>query len=157
MTYFPHDAMDVVEPDELRHLPVALNTTPPDYAFRRSMEAIEIGLAAAAAVGAIQLAAGVATPPDSQLPSWLHSWVWPAIWLLATVCVPSAFAAIALLRRANLGPSLVLVAAALLGIELIVQIPFVGLNWLQLVVALCGATAAAMAVVVRITTRTSKE
>ena len=152
MTYFPHDVLDVIEPEEpsAQQLSAAV-TSLPEYAFRRSMGAIEIALAAAAAVGVVQLGAGIATPPDSQLPFGLDSWAWPAVWLFATVCVPSVVAAVALSRRARSGPSLVIVATVLLAIELLVQIPFVGLNWLQLVVALVGATAATMAVVARTT------
>lgn len=150
MTYFPHDVMDLVEPDEAELLRVAQPASAPStYRFRRSMTAIEIALAAAAAVGAVQLITNVATPPDDQLPYGLHSWAWPAVWLLATVCAPAAVAAVALSRRASVGPSLVLVATALLGGELLVQIPFIGLSWLQLAVGLLGACAAAMAIVAR--------
>ena len=150
MTYFPHDVMDLVQPEQLDHLPISESATAPrDYPFRRSMDVIELVLATAAAVGAIQLGAGFVTPPDSELPFGLHSWFWPAMWLLATVCVPSLLAAAALSRRAASGPALVLTATVLLAVELLVQIPFVGLSWLQLIVALLGASAAAMAVVAR--------
>lgn len=149
MTYFPHDVLDLVV-DESDHLQIS-ETGPArrEYRFRRSMSAFEIVLATAALVGAVQLFADVATPPDSQLPFGLHSWVWPAVWLLATVCVPSALAAVALVRRSRSGPSFVLAATCLLGVELVVQIPFIGLSWLQLVVGLPGACAAAMAIAAR--------
>jgi len=155
MTYFPHDVMDIVEPTEPDLLEVGpLRPAPADYAFRRSMTVIEITLATAAAIGAVLFFADVAVPPDDQLPSGLDNWVWPAIWLIGTVCVPSAIAAIALSRRASSGPLLVLLATALLGVELVVQIPFVGLSWLQLLVALSGVSAAVMAIVARGSTRT---
>jgi hypothetical protein len=150
MTYFPHDVMDIIEPDEADHPRITQSALPP-YRFRRSMAAIEIALAAASAVGAVQLFADVATPPDDQLPLGLRSWAWPAVWLLATVCVPAALAAIALTRRAPSDPAVVLAATGLLGVELVVQIPFVGLSWLQLAVGLLGAGAAAKAIVARTT------
>ena len=150
MTYFPPDLMDIVVPEELDHQQISeTSAAPGDYPFRQLMNIIEIVLGAGAAAGAMQLLAGVATPPNDQLPFGLHSWTWPAVWLLATVCVPSVVAAVALSRRSASGPALVLVATVLLGVELLVQIPFIGLSWLQLVVGMLGASAAGMAIVAR--------
>lgn len=155
MTYFPHDVLDMVEAT-----PLEVSTTAPprtEYAFRRSMGVIEVVLAAAATVGVVQLLADVGAPPDSDIPFGLHSWIWPAIWLLVMVLLPSAHAAFALLRRWGSGPALVLMASALLAVELLVQIPFVGPSWLQLGVGLLGASAATMAVRARASTRSRSQ
>ena len=94
--------------------------------------------------GAISLIAGVGTPPVEWIePLGLTSWVLPGLWLLASVAGPSAVAVVLAWRRSPSTPTAVLVASALLAVELLVQIPFVGLSVLQ---AVFGAVAVAMAV-----------
>ena len=57
--------------------------------WRKTLAGLESALALAALAGSIQLAAGIATPPDSDLPPGLSSWALPAAWHFATVAVPS--------------------------------------------------------------------
>ena len=95
--------------------------------------------------GSIQLLAGVATPPVSVLsPLGFSSWTLPAGWLFLSVAVPSGLAARLAWRRSAWAPVAVLRASALLVIELLVQIPFLGFSILQLIF---GAVAIGMAVV----------
>ena len=113
------------------------------WRYRRSFILIESLVAAGAVVGALQLATGTATPPVSDLkPLGLTSWTLPAVWLFASVAMPSSVAAWMAWRRARSTPNVVLFASAALGIELIVQMPFVGPSWFQLIF---GALAIAMA------------
>jgi hypothetical protein len=103
-------------------------------------------MAVAALGGGVMLAANLGAPPVEWLePLGLSSWVLPGVWLTASVAVPSAAAACLAVRRSPLTPPAVLVASALLGVELLVQIPFVGVNGLQGAMALVGATAAGLA------------
>ena len=85
---------------------------------------------------------------DDLAPLGLDSWVLPGIWLMASVVVPSTVAAVAVWRDDRRAGSLALLAAALLGVELAVQIPFVGLSVLQVVLALVGAVVAVLAVTI---------
>jgi hypothetical protein len=62
-----------------------------------------------------------------------------------TVCLPATAAAVAVAQRRSWAPIAVLIASAALAVELVVQIPFVGTNWLQAAVAVLGATAALLA------------
>lgn len=117
-------------------------TTRTDLPLRRTFIGAESALAVAGAAGAVQLAAGVATPPVESLPFGLRSWVLPGAWLFATVAVPSASAAVLAWRRSPRTPTAVLVGSALLGVELVVQIPFVGPSPLQ---AVFGAAAIGLA------------
>jgi hypothetical protein len=99
------------------------------------------------AAGTVQLLAGIATPPDSALDPFerfgVSGWELPALWLFASVAVPSAVAAAAALHGSPRTPQWVLLASALLAVELLVQMPFLGLNVLQ---AVFGTVAVAMAV-----------
>lgn len=149
MSYFPHDTMDIVQPDEPELLEETQIVGPARYPFRWSMNVIEMLLAIGSGIGAALLIADVGTPPDSDLPLDLHGWTLPAVWLLVMVFLPSVVAVLAVSKRDPSGPAAVLGASALLGVELLVQIPFVGLSWLQLIAAVLGASAAAMAVVAR--------
>ncbi|MFN8170766.1 MAG: hypothetical protein U0R65_02760 [Candidatus Nanopelagicales bacterium] len=112
------------------------------YPLRRTIIGVEAALALAGAAGAVQLVAGVATPPDSALPMGLTSWALPGAWLFATVAVPSAAAAALAARRSPHAPTAVLVGSGLLALELVVQIPFVGPSALQ---AVFGTVAAGLA------------
>jgi hypothetical protein len=90
-------------------------------------------VAAAGIAGSVQLWTGTNTPPSSDLPFGFTSWVLPGCWLLATVGLPAAIAGWLAYRRARLAPVAVLVAASTMLLEVLVQIPFIGLSWLQLV------------------------
>ena len=113
---------------------------------RRSLLTIESAMAVFGLGGGVMLMLGRGTPPIEWLaPLGLTSWVLPGVWLTASVAVPSAAAAYLAFRRSPRTPPAVLVASALLGIELLVQIPFLGVNGLQAVMALIGGTAAGLA------------
>ena len=116
-----------------------------DYPFRRIIVVIETLVGLGGLAGSIQLLAGVATPPVSTLSLLgLSSWTLLAGWLFLSVAIPSGLAAWLAWRRSAWAPPAVLVASALLATELLVQIPFLGLNILQLIF---GAVAVGMAVV----------
>lgn len=108
------------------------------WPLRRTLLLGEGAVSAAAAVGVLQLLAGIATPPPESLPPGLGDWTLPALWLFGTVTVPSAAAAYLAFRRSARAPQVALAATCLLLLEVIVQIPFLGLNVLQPVVALAG-------------------
>jgi len=113
--------------------------------WRRTIIAVESLVCLAAVEGAVQLFAGIATPPDSRLPFGLTNWVLPGLWLLGSVAAPSGAAALMAVRRSAHAPQAVLVASMLLVVELVVQIPFLGASWLQAgftVVALAMAATA---------------
>ena len=116
-----------------------------DYPFRRIIVVIETLVGLAGLAGSIQLLAEVATPPMPTLnPLGLSTWELPAAWLLLSVAIPSGLVAWLAWRRSAWAPPAVLLASALLATELLVQIPFLGLNILQLIF---GAVAVGMAVV----------
>jgi hypothetical protein len=103
------------------------------WPHRRTLLVVEVLVAAAAVEGGLQLMFDAATPPDADLPGPLDSWVLPGLWLLASVAVPSAIAAVLLRNRSPHAPLAVLLAAAALAVELLVQIPFLGPSVLQAV------------------------
>jgi hypothetical protein len=116
-----------------------------DYLFRWTIVITESMVGLAGLVGSLQLLAGVATPPVSTLsPLGLSSWTLPAGWLFLSVAIPSGIAAWLAWRRSAWAPPAVLLASAFLAMELLVQIPFLGLNILQLIF---GAVAVGMAAV----------
>ena len=118
----------------------------PTRRHRRSLVAIESTMAVAGLGGGIMLVSGYGTPPVEALaPLGLSSWVLPGVWLTASVAVPSALAAALAWRGSPWTPRAVMVASALLGVELLVQIPFLGVNGLQAAMALVGGTAATLA------------
>lgn len=122
------------------------------YPFRRTIVAVESLVGLGGLAGSIQLLAGLATPPVSVLsPLGLSSWALPAGWLFLSVAVPSGLAAWLAWRRSVWAPPAVLLASALLATELLVQIPFLGFNPLQLIF---GAVAISMAVVGLLARRT---
>ena len=91
------------------------------YPFRRAIIVIETFVALGGLAGSIQLLAGVATPPVSALgPLGFSSWTLPAGWLFLSVAVPSGLAAWLAWRRSAWAPAAVLLASALLVIELLV-------------------------------------
>lgn len=97
--------------------------------------AVLAGLTSTAAwIGTAQLVLGVYTPPVADLePLGLHSWLLPGLWLAASVAVPCLVVAVMAARRSPRTGWAALVAAALLVVELVVQVPFVGLDPLQAV------------------------
>jgi hypothetical protein len=104
------------------------------YPSRAVFVTVESLVALGGAAGAVQLATGTFTPPVSDLePLGLTSWVLPGVWLFASVAVPSGAAAWLAWQRSPRAPVAVLVASGLLGVELLVQIPFVGPSALQAV------------------------
>ena len=113
------------------------------YPHRTLLASAESLLALAGAAGAVQLWEGTYAPPvDDIAPLGLRSWRLPAVWLFASVAVPSATAAVLLYRRSPSAPTAVLVASGLLATELAVQIPFVGPSGLQ---AAFGSVSAGLA------------
>jgi hypothetical protein len=115
------------------------------------------GLVAVGGIGGtVQLLTGTAAPPVEDLePLGLTSWVLPGLWLFASVAVPSMVAAWLAWRRSPRAPAAVLVASALLAVELLVQIPFVGPSVLQAVFGAIAIMLAVLAIVARPTWRPS--
>lgn len=111
--------------------------------YRRVFVGVESVVALAGLGGAIQLIAGIFTPPVDDLPLGLSSWVLPGFWLLGTVAVPAAVTAWLAYRRSPYAPIAVFVAACTMAVEVAVQIPFIGPSWLQ---AIFGGLAAVLAV-----------
>ena len=113
--------------------------------LRRTIVVVESLVSLGGLAGSIQLLAGAATPPVSALsPLGLSSWRLPAAWLFLTVAVPSGLAALLAWRRSVWTAPAVLLASTLLAIELLVQLPFLGFNTLQLIF---GTVAIGMAIV----------
>jgi len=111
-----------------------LDITTSEFPHRILFVVVESLIAIGGAAGAVQLMTGTFVPPVSDLePLGLSSWVLPGVWLFATVAVPSGWAAWSAWRRSAATPTVVLVAAALLLVEVTVQIPFVGPSALQAV------------------------
>ena len=116
----------------------------PGHRFRAVFIVVWAFTCLGAVGGAVSLIAGAGTPPVEWIePLGLTSWVLPGLWLLASVAVPSAVVVALAWRRSPRTPAAVLVASALLAVELLVQIPFVGPSVLQ---AVFGAIAVSMAV-----------
>jgi hypothetical protein len=99
----------------------------------------------AGVAGGGQLLAGIATPPDADLPPHLSTWALPAVWLLASVALPSAVASWLAWHRSRHAPAAAMVASAGLAVELAVQVPFIGFSGLQLVFGSAAATIALVA------------
>ncbi len=118
----------------------------PSRRHRRTLLAMESAMAAFGLGGGIMLMSGNGTPPVEAISSLgLSSWVLPGVWLTASVAIPSAGAAYLAWRGSQWTPRAVMVASGLLAVELLVQIPFLGVNGLQAAMALIGGTAAALA------------
>jgi hypothetical protein len=130
----------LVDPSE-----TALSTS--SYPHRAVLTTAETLVAVAGAAGAVQLWEGTYAPPVEDIePLGLTTWRVPAVWLFATVAVPSATAACLLYRRSPSAPTAVLVASGLLVTELAVQVPFVGPSSLQAVFGSVSAGLAGLAV-----------
>ena len=121
---------------------VASPTSRTPAPWRRTLLGLTTFTALGAWVGAAQLLTGTFTPPVSDLePLGLTSWTLPGIWLLASVAMPCTVAAVLAGRGSPRYPVASLMAGVLLVVELLVQIPFVGLDPLQ---AVMGAVALAV-------------
>ena len=119
--------------------------TTPARPFRRTLVVAETCIALGALMGTFMLVAGVGTPPLSAIDViGLESWVLPGVWLFVSVAVPSATAAWLAARGSRHAPDAVLVASALLVVELAVQLPFLGFSLFPLVF---GVLAVVLAVV----------
>ena len=113
-------------------------------------------MAVGAVGGTVQLITGTAAPPVEDLePLGLTSWVLPGLWLFASVAVPSTVAAWLAWRRSPRAPAAVIMASALLAVELLVQIAFVGPSVLQAVFGTVAIVLAGLALVARPTWRPS--
>jgi hypothetical protein len=128
--------------------PGAASSTPSGdgrgHPFRTTILVLELILLIGGISGTVQLMTGTATPDVGVLaPLGLTSWRLPALWLFLTVVVPASWAAWLAWRRSPLAPTAVLLGAATLAIELIVQIPFLGWSVLQ---AVFGAMAASLVI-----------
>jgi len=118
----------------------------PKRRHRRTLLTMESAMAVFGLGGGIMLISGHGTPPVEAISSLgLSSWVLPGVWLTASVAIPSALAANLASRGSPWTPRAVMVASGLLAVELLVQVPFLGVNGLQAAMALIGGTAAALA------------
>jgi hypothetical protein len=128
----------------------------PRHRFRWVFVILEGLIAIGGLAGTWQLINGTFAPPVEDLePLGLTSWVLPGVWLFASVAVPSTLAAWLAWRRSPYAPTAVLVASALLAVELLVQIPFVGPSALQAVFGTLAIVLAVLAFVARPTWRRS--
>ena len=121
--------------------------------WRRTLGWLAGVTSVAAAAGAVQLVSGIYTPPVEDLePLGLHSWGFPGVWLGLSVTGPCATAAWLSLRgEPRVGLASVW-AGLLLLLELVVQIPFVGLDPLQ---AVMGSVAVLLLVLGNLSRRAS--
>lgn len=104
--------------------------------WRRTLGVTSALTSAAAIVGSVQLATGAFTPPVSDLePLGLNSWVLPGLWLAAVVALPCAITTVTAWECSRWLGLAAITSGALLLVELGVQIPFVGLDPLQGVMA----------------------
>jgi len=110
------------------------------YPLRKTLLAVESIVALAALEGAVQLAVGASTPPSTDLPFGLHSWLLPGLWLFGSVAVPYAVAAVLAFHRDARAPTAAQIAGAALILELLSQIPFLGFSVLQPVLAVASVT-----------------
>lgn len=110
-------------------------------AWRRTLGAVAALTGAAAAVGSVQLLTGTFTPPVSDLrPLGLESWVLPGLWLAASVGVPCTVTAVLAWRGSRWLGIAAIEAGLLLAVELVVQLPYVGRDPLQAVMAVVAGT-----------------
>lgn len=121
--------------------------------WRRTLGWLAGVTSVAAAAGAVQLVTGFYTPPVEDLePLGLRSWVLPGVWLGLSVAAPCAVVACLALRRDPRVGLASVVAGLLLLLELVVQIPFVGLDPLQ---AVMGSVAVLLLVLGTLSRRAS--
>lgn len=113
------------------------------YPFRRTFTATEAVIGVSALAGTWMLLTDTYTPDVAVLePLGLDSWALPGVWLFASAAAPALTAAWLAWRKSDLAPAAVLAASGLLAVELLAQIPFLGLDPLQ---AIMGVPAVAMA------------
>src|ERR671913_205093 len=92
------------------------DTASPIRPHRRTFIIVESLVALSGLAGAVQLMAGVATPPDSALPLGLSSWVLPGFWLFGTVALPAAIAVLLAYRRSPYAPLAVVLASVTMAV-----------------------------------------
>jgi len=120
------------------------------YPFRRTFVVAEALIGGSGLAGTWQLLEGRWTPPVSALePLGLHSWRLPGVWLFSSVAVPAGVATWLAWTRHEQAPAAVLAASGLLGVELAVQVPFLGLHPLQAVYGAPALALGALAVLAR--------
>lgn len=120
--------------------------TAQQYPFRRTFIVGEALISVAGLGGAWQLVTQTYVPDVAVLaPIGLESWTLPGLWLFATTAAPAGTAAWLAWRRSDRTPSAVLVASGLLALELLVQIPFLGVHPLQAVFGVPAVALAALA------------
>jgi hypothetical protein len=113
--------------------------------LRRTLVAVQAVLATCGAAGALQLGLGIATPPISTIEGiGLTSWDLPALWLFTTVAVPAGVGALFAWRGVSVAPLAAVVTGVALLVELLVQMPFLGLNVLQAVFGLVAISLMAL-------------
>jgi len=145
MLTLPHRQIPSADPT-----PTSASTQTPTRPFRWTMAVAEAFVALGALMGTVMLVAGVNTPPLSAIDAiGLESWVLPGLWLLVSVAAPSATAAWLAFRGSRHAPRAVLVASALLLVELAVQVPFLGFSLFQLVFAALAVVLAVVALTAR--------
>lgn len=128
-------------------VPAATRTRTP---FRWVFVAVDTFILVGALVGAVQLWTGTFAPPVSDLePLGLDTWRLPAVWLFASVAVPSAVVVVGALRRWHRTPEAAMVASVLLLVEVTVQIPFVGPSVLQAVMGGLAVLVGVLAILAR--------
>lgn len=102
------------------------------YPYRTTFVAAEGLIAVSGLIGTALLATNTFVPDVAVLePLGLHSWTLPGVWLFASVTLPSSIACWAAARHDPRAPEAVAVASALLLLELLVQLPFLGFDPLQ--------------------------
>jgi hypothetical protein len=113
------------------------------YPFRRTFVATEAVIGVSALAGTWMLLTDTYTPDVAVLePLGLDSWTLPGVWLFASAAAPALTAAWLAWQKSGLAPAAVLTASSLLAVELLAQIPFLGLDPLQ---AFMGVPAVVMA------------
>jgi hypothetical protein len=127
------------------------SATPParqattSWPYRRLLMVVEGLISLSALAGSVQLMVSGGGPFDADLPLGLPNWLVSGLWLFTLVAVPAAVASWMCWRRSAHGPTAVLIASAGLGVDVAVQIPFIGLHVLQLVFGLIAVAMALLA------------
>ena len=117
------------------------------YPFRRTFVVAEGLIAVSGVAGTIMLFTNTFVPDVSALRSLgLHSWTLPGIWLFVSVVAPSVVASWRAARRLRRAPEAVMLASALLVVELVVQLPFLGFDPLQPIMGVPALILAGLAV-----------
>jgi len=119
------------------------------WPYRRVLMIAEGLIALSALAGSVQLMVAGGGPFDAELPWGLPNGLIAGLWLFSLVAVPAAVASWLCWGRSTYGPTAVLIASTGLGVDVVAQIPFVGLHVLQLVFGLIAVGMALIAVAAR--------